>query len=73
VVQVDDIVAGLPVDEVLEMTYLSAADMTPLSAILSDFGEQYLQGTAFFQEKLLKILDLPKIFTEGKLVVNEQA
>jgi purine-binding chemotaxis protein CheW len=73
VVQVDDIVAGLPVDQVLEMAYLNSADMTPLSGIQSEFGEQYFQGTALFQEKLLKVLDLGKIFTQGKLAVNEQA
>lgn len=73
VVQVDDFVAGLPVDQVLEMAYLNSADMTPLSGILSDFGEQYIRGTAFFQEKILRILDLPKLFTQGELVVNEQA
>lgn len=73
VVQVDDIVVGLPVDQVLEMTYLNSADMIPLSGILSDFGEQYLRGTAFFQEKMLRVLDLPKIFTQGELTVNEEA
>ncbi|MBD0347320.1 MAG: chemotaxis protein CheW [Coleofasciculus sp. Co-bin14] len=73
VVQVDDIVAGLPVDRVLEMASLNATDVTPLSGILPDFSEQYLQGTALFQEKRLKVLDLPKIFTQGGLAVNEQA
>ena len=73
VVQVDDIVAGLPVDRVLEMASLNSTDITPLSGILSDFGEQYIRGTAFFQEKILRVLDLPKLFTQGELVVNEQA
>lgn len=73
VVQVDDIVAGLPVDRVLEMASLNSADITPLSGILSDFGEQYIRGTALFQEKILRVLDLPKLFTQGELVVNEQA
>jgi len=73
VVQVDDIVAGLPVERVLEMVELNAADMRPLSGILSDFSEQYIRGTAFFQEKMLNVLDLPKIFRQGELVVNEEA
>ncbi len=73
VVQVDDIVAGLPVERVLEMVDLNAADMRPLSGILSDFSEQYIRGTAFFQEKMLNVLDLPKIFRQGELVVNEEA
>lgn len=73
VVQVDDLVAALPVDRVLEMASLNSTDMTPLSGILSDFGEQYIRGTALFQEKILRVLDLPKLFTKGELVVNEQA
>jgi purine-binding chemotaxis protein CheW len=73
VVQVDDIVAGLPVEQVLEMVYLNADEMTPLPAVLSEFGEQYLRGTAFLEEKMLRVLDLPKIFTQGGLAVNEQA
>jgi purine-binding chemotaxis protein CheW len=73
VVQVDDIVAGLPVDQVVEMVELNPADMTPLPAAVSELGEQYLRGIAFFQEKMLKVLDLPKIFTQGGLAVNEQA
>jgi purine-binding chemotaxis protein CheW len=73
VVQVDDIVAGLPVDEVLEMVYLNSDDVKPLPSILSAFGEQYVRGTAFFEEKMLRLLDLPKIFTQGGLAVNEEA
>jgi purine-binding chemotaxis protein CheW len=73
VVQVDDIVAGLPVDQVLEMAYLSPTDMMPSAEMLPDFNEQYLQGTSFFQEKMLRVLDLPKIFTQGGLAVNEEA
>ncbi len=73
VVQVDDIVAGLPVDQILEMTYLNSAEIRSLSGILPDLDEQYVQGTAFFQEKMLKILDLPKIFSQGGLVVNADA
>jgi purine-binding chemotaxis protein CheW len=71
-VQVEDIVAGLPVERVLEMVDLNAADMTSLSGILSDFSDPYIRGTAFFQEKILRVLDLPKIFTGGGLVVNEE-
>jgi purine-binding chemotaxis protein CheW len=73
VVEVNDIVAGLPVDQVLEMAYLNSADMTPVSGILSNFAEQYMRGSASFQEKTLRVLDLPKIFTQGGLVVNEEA
>jgi purine-binding chemotaxis protein CheW len=55
------------------MVSLNSADMTPLSGILSDFGEHYIRGTAPFQERVLSVLDLPKIFTKGELTVNEEA
>ncbi|HEY9650222.1 MAG TPA: chemotaxis protein CheW [Coleofasciculaceae cyanobacterium] len=73
VIQVDDIVAGLPVDRVLEMADISPSELTELSAILPDSEAQYLRGTAVFQEKIVRVVDLPKLFTEGDLVVNEQA
>jgi purine-binding chemotaxis protein CheW len=72
VVQVDDIVAGLSVDRVLEMIELNSTDMTALPETVSDFGKHYLRGTALVQDKILKILDLPKIFTKGNLAVNEE-
>jgi len=36
-------------------------------------GDPYLRGTAFFREKILKVLDLPKLFTQGRLAVHEEA
>lgn len=69
VVQVDNIVAGLPVDQVLEVFDINSADMT---VVPSTLGEKYLQGMAFFEDKILKILDLPKIFLQGELVVDEE-
>ncbi len=71
VVQVDDIVAGIAVDEVLELIYLNHSDMTSFLPPTSNANKQYLQGTASFQEKMLSVLDLPKIFTKGGLAVSE--
>ncbi|MBW4634755.1 MAG: chemotaxis protein CheW [Iphinoe sp. HA4291-MV1] len=71
VVQVDDIIAGLPVDEVLEVVYLNPAEMTLLPNKNLN-NSHYFRGIAFFQEKILNVLDLTKILTLGELVVNEQ-
>lgn len=72
VVQVDDIVAGLPVNKVLEVVNLNPAEIKPLPTIKITGNAQYLQGIACFQEKILIVLDLPKILTQEELVVNEQ-
>ncbi|HEY9608498.1 chemotaxis protein CheW [Allocoleopsis sp.] len=73
VVQVDDIVAGLPVERVLELVSVNATELTPLPPPLSELGENYLQGIVSSEEKIMKVLDLPKLFTEGELVVNDDA
>jgi purine-binding chemotaxis protein CheW len=72
VVECDDIVAGLPVDSVLDVIYINPNDLAQLPTIESFSSEQYLLGTVFFQEKMLNVLDLPKILLEGGLVVSEE-
>lgn len=72
VVQIDNIVAGLPVDQFLEMVELNSADMASLPTAPSNLGEQYLRGTVVFEEKMLKVLDLPKVFMHGGLAVDEE-
>jgi purine-binding chemotaxis protein CheW len=72
VVQIDNIVAGLPVDQFLEMVELNSADIASLPTAPSNLGEQYLRGTVVFEEKMLKVLDLPKVFMQGGLAVDEE-
>ncbi len=73
VVQVDDIVAGLPVERVLELVSVNATELIPLPQPLSEIGKNYLPGIVSSEEKMMKVLDLPKLFAEGGLVVNDDA
>lgn len=73
VIHVDDTVAGVTVDQVFDVMYLSSTDITPVPAALHSGSDEYLQGTAAYSEKMLSILDLPKIITNGGLAVNEEA
>ncbi len=72
VFQVNDILAGFPVDRVLEVVSLKHDEIMPLSVTSFDDNIRYLRGIAPFEEKVLCVLDLPKILTEGGLIVNEQ-
>ena len=72
VVQVDDIVAGLPVERVLDMVELNSVDLNSSPTVPSALNLQYLQGTTFFKGKMLSVLDLPKIFTKGGIAVDEE-
>ncbi|MUG98213.1 chemotaxis protein CheW [Scytonema sp. UIC 10036] len=72
VFQVNDILASFPVDRVLEVVSLKQDKMMPLSVTSFDDRVQYLRGIAPFGEQVLLVLDLPKILTEGGLIVNDR-
>jgi purine-binding chemotaxis protein CheW len=72
VVAVDDIVFGLPVDEVLDVMYLQpeAIDTIPLA---THTGKEYLRGTVSLgDQKILSVIDLPKLIYKEDLIVNNE-
>jgi len=72
VVEVDELVAGVVVNEVWDVVYLQPDRITagPLGA--RSIQVEHLKGMAAYREKLVSILDLGKILTDGNLVVNEE-
>lgn len=70
-IQVDDIVVGLPVERVLDIVELNSLDLSPLPTNPTSFDKQYLKNTTIFEGKILSILDLPKLFQQGGIAVNE--
>lgn len=72
VIHVDEVVAGFPVDEVFDVMYLRPSQVTPVPAAVHSGSDEYLRGTAPYSEKMLSILDLPKILSKGGLTVNEE-
>ncbi len=73
VIEVDEVVAGLPVDEVFDVMYLPQSKINPVPMAVESSSHEYLRGTAAYADKMLTILDLPKIITQGNLEVNEAA
>jgi purine-binding chemotaxis protein CheW len=71
VVQVQDILAGLPVDDVADVTYVNPMQIKPVPIALPASSEAYLQGTISIFDLTLGILDLPKILAGKELIVNE--
>lgn len=72
IVEVEDILAGVIVEDVRESMFL----LNPLQIIAvtpetTTINPDYLQGEAVYAEKLMSILDLPKIFLQGGLVVEQ--
>jgi purine-binding chemotaxis protein CheW len=72
VINVNEIVAGLPVDEVLDVMYLHPETVNPVPFAVPAGSEEYLCGTVAYQEKVLSIIDLPKLVAKGGLEVNEK-
>jgi purine-binding chemotaxis protein CheW len=71
VVEVEGIVAGLMVEEVCDVMFsLNSQDIRAVPTIHS-VNHEYLQGAVLYHEKIMSILDLPKIFLKGGLIVDE--
>lgn len=69
VFEVNDVVAGLTVDEVVNVTALSSAQIAPIPAAVSAAYREFLQGTILYDNQYLNILDLPKMISQGVLNV----
>lgn len=72
IIEVGDLVAGIKVDQVHDVMYLNPNEMGIIPTAVHSTHDEYLRGTAPYQEKLMSILDLPKIMTQGGLVVEEE-
>lgn len=72
VAQVDEVIAGVTVDEVLDVVYVHTSQIKPLPTTVQAEGRDYLRGTAPYQERTMTLLDLPKVLTQKDLIVDEQ-
>jgi len=61
------------VDDVFDVMNLQPSEIHAVPSAVQSLSEEYLKGTAPYGEKMLSILDLPKILTQGALTVNEEA
>jgi purine-binding chemotaxis protein CheW len=72
VVQLDQLRLGVLVDEVFDVMYLGASDITTVPAAVQSGIKEYLKGTAPYAGKMLSILDLTKSLASKDLVVDEE-
>ncbi|MFG6101068.1 chemotaxis protein CheW [Leptothoe sp. EHU-05/26/07-4] len=73
VIEVDDIAAGITVDQVLDVIYIPPSDVASMPAALPQHSQAFFQGATRYREKNLSILDLPKLFSDGGLIVDQAA
>lgn len=72
--EVDDLVAGIRVDEVFDVMYLNPLELKSIPTAInhSQAHNEYLLGTAIYREKMMSIIDFQKIITHKGLVVEEE-
>ena len=73
VIEIDDIVAGVMVDQVLDVMYLPPSDVTSMPTAIPKRYQDFFQGATLYRQKTLSILDLPKILSQGGLIVDQAA
>ena len=72
VVEVEGIVAGVVVEEVCDTMFpVKSKDIKQLSAITNAINKEYVQGVVPYQQATMSILDLPKIFFQGGLIIDQ--
>ena len=72
VVEIEDLVAGIVVDEILDIIHLNVAEIATIPAAINSANREYLRGTCFYEEKIIAVLNLQKLLTKGGIVVDEE-
>lgn len=67
IAELDDLLAGLVVDKVTEVTKIPEAAIEPPSPLLTSVDTTYLRGIGKFNERPVILLDLARVFS-----LNEQ-
>jgi purine-binding chemotaxis protein CheW len=73
IAQVNELVAGILVDDVLEVININPSEFRPVPSAVSDISHEFIKGEFPYNEKMLSILDLKRILTNKELIVEEEA
>jgi len=72
IVKINDIVAGIIVEGIFDVIYLKESEIKTIPTAVHLKQDEYLQGTAFYQDKMMSILNVAKIMTQGELFVDQE-
>lgn len=72
VIEINDYIIGIPVDDILDIAYVTSKIITDVPAALRSVDEEYLVGCAKYGSGMLAILDLQKIFSSNTMIVNQE-
>lgn len=70
VIEVDDIVAGIAVEEVYDVVEFRPDELKPVPVAIDTNTASYLKGTTDYLDKPLNVIDLPKLLAQGVMTVE---
>ena len=68
IVQIEDIIAGIVVDEIFDVLYLKEEQIIPNPSGMANEVKQYFQGITDYNDSYLSAIDLSKLFADKILV-----
>lgn len=71
VMRLGSLVAGVVVDDVFDVVYVQPSEIASIPAAIHSSDNEYLKGIARYQDSMMSLLDLPKLLTQGELIVNQ--
>lgn len=72
IVEIEDLVVAIAVDQVFDVIYIPRSQIKAIPTAIASLTEEYLRGTAAYADKMMSIVDLPKILLKGELIVNQE-
>jgi purine-binding chemotaxis protein CheW len=70
VIEVDDLTAGIVVDEVFDVVDFRPEELKPVPVAMNSDATSYLKGVADYQNEALNVIDLPKLLAFGAMTVE---
>ncbi len=71
VMRLGSLVAGVLIDEVFDVVYVDASEVAVMPTAAHANAIPYLRGVARYGDSVMSLLDLPKLLTQGQLVVDQ--
>jgi purine-binding chemotaxis protein CheW len=72
VIQINEYIVGIPIDEILDIAYVTSKIIADVPVALHTVDEEYLIGTVKYGSGMLAILDLQKILLSQAVIVNQE-
>ena len=70
VIEIDDIKAGVVVDEIFDVLYFEQNKISPTPTVVAGELKNYIKGTMPYEQTMLTRIDLVRILAEERLVVK---